>query len=255
MARTLMIFPKRNKTFRIGVKSGQARSNVWRVSTRKSEVYLTLGETKAEKFSFHSSGICRHAFTAEFGSPPGMDDRVMTRWRRAPIPPSNVGKKTSVLEVAFPTDFLSTAFPEVQEQVHWLPAAPEGQSTHIDFSISADGPQTVQPLVEQGHGVPIAAFALEDNSWFYVVSFQSAFKGQEIRIPRTGKRNFDFVIARHDEMKTGRPIRLLVMSNPSDGDKMIAWEYGAFRADPDAVFEVEGTISPDKVFHSTWQTS
>jgi hypothetical protein len=250
-----MIVPRRNKPFRIAVRSGAARSNVWRISTRKSEVYLTVGETKAEKFSFHSSGICRHAFTAEFGAPAGMNDRVMTRWRRAPIPPPNVEKAATVLEVAFPTDFLSTAFPEVHQEVHWLPAAPEGCSTHLAFVFSADPAQTVQPLVARGQGELLAAFELENHNWFYVVCFQSAFKGQEIRLPSAGTRRFDLVIARRDAANTGRPVRVLVMSTPTDGDKMVAWEYGAIRADPDADIAVDGTISADKIYHATWKNS
>jgi hypothetical protein len=248
-----MIIPKRNTPFRIAVRSGAARSNVWRVSARKSEVYLTVGETKAEKFSFHSSGICRHAFTAEFGTPSGMNDRVMTRWKRAPIPPPNVEKAASVLEVAFPTDFLSTAFPDVNQEVHWLPAAPEGNSAHLDFLFSADPPQTVQPLVARGKGRLIAVFSLENRNWFYVVGFESSFRGQEMRLPSAGKRGFDLVTARRDATNSGRPVRVLVMSNPADGDKMVAWEYGAIRADPDAAFDVDGTLSADRIFHATWR--
>ncbi len=249
-----MIIAKRNKTFRLAVRSGAARSNVWRISTRKSEVYLTVGETKAEKFSFHSSGICRHAFAAEFGAPSGMNDRLITRWKRAPIPPPNIQKAASVLEVAFPSDFLSTAFPEVHEEVHWLPAAPEGQSTHIEFLFSSDQPQTVQPLVELGPRELLVAFVLENGTWFYIVHFESAFKGQEMRLPNAGKRSFDLVITRRDVMNSGRPVRVLVMSNPADGDQMVAWEYGAVRADPDAAFDVDGTLSADRIFHATWRS-
>jgi hypothetical protein len=249
-----MIIPKRNKPFRIAVRSGTARSNVWRISTRKNEVYLTAGEAKAEKFSFHSSGVCRHAFTSEFGAPSGMNDRVMTRWQRAPIPPPNTEKGASVLEVAFPTDFLSTAFPEVHQEVHWLPAAPEGHSTNLAFVFSADQPPTVQQLVARGQGELLTAFELENRSWFYVVCFQSDFRGQEMRLPGAGKRAFDLVITRRDTTNSGRPVRLLIMSTPSDGDKMMAWEYGAVGADPDAAFEVDGTLTTQRIFHATWRS-
>src|SRR5580692_4015376 len=42
----------------------------------------------------------------EFGVPPGMQDRVVTLWKRADIPPPNTRKACSVLEVTLPTDFL-----------------------------------------------------------------------------------------------------------------------------------------------------
>jgi hypothetical protein len=85
------------------------------------------------------------------------------------------------------------------------------------------------------------------------VHFQSAFKGQEIRLPSAGKRSFDFLIARRDPTNSGRPVRILVMSTPVDGDKMAAWEYGAVKVDPDAVFDVDGSLSTDRIFHSTWR--
>ena len=40
-----------------------------------------------EKFSFHASGICRHAFTEEEGPGDGEMDRVLQRWQReVPVP-------------------------------------------------------------------------------------------------------------------------------------------------------------------------
>jgi hypothetical protein len=125
----------------------------------------------------------------------------------------------------------------------------------LDFVFSADQPKTVQPLVARGQGELIAAFELANCSWFYVVCFQSAFRGQELRLPSAGKRGFDLVITRHDTTNTGRPVRVLVMSNPTDGDKMVAWEYGAIRADPGDAIAVDGTLSADKIFHATWKNS
>ena len=57
-------------------RPGGARSNLWRVFSRKSDVYLITsgpGE-KIEKLSFHEFGICRKAFTREYGTPPGLAD-------------------------------------------------------------------------------------------------------------------------------------------------------------------------------------
>jgi len=43
------------------------------------------------------------------------------------------------------------------------------------------------------------------------------------------------------------------MSKPGDGDKMVAWEYGAFKSEPGANYSVDGTLTPQQVYHSTWQ--
>jgi hypothetical protein len=62
------------------------RSSVWRIWTNKNEVYAahrTLAHI--EKLSFHSSGICRRAFTNEQGTTTTMTDRVIDKWRRAEV--------------------------------------------------------------------------------------------------------------------------------------------------------------------------
>ncbi len=74
-----------------------------------------------------------------------------------------------------------------------------------------------------------------------------------MRMPAAGNRKFDFLIALEDASRSGRSIRILVMSSPRDGDKMIAWEYGASKCEPGAVHAVDGTLTSQKIFHSTWQ--
>jgi hypothetical protein len=73
---------KKNPRVRLAIgEPGSRRSNFWRVAARKSDVYVSTGGGAPVKFSLHESGICRDAFTGEFGVPPGMQDRVVTRWR------------------------------------------------------------------------------------------------------------------------------------------------------------------------------
>jgi hypothetical protein len=196
----MRILGKRDRILRLAIGDTEnRRSNVWRIAARKSDVYVTCGGAAPAKFSFHESGICRDAFTGEFGVPPGMNDRVMTRWRRADIPPPNTGKACSVLEVAIPTDFLSTGLgASPSKPIYWLDAAAPGQSKCIEMFFSADAPDVAAPLIHQGQRTAIGAFPLQNGTWFYVTSHEIVFSGQEIRIPATGNRPFDFLITRED---------------------------------------------------------
>jgi hypothetical protein len=74
-----------------------------------------------------------------------------------------------------------------------------------------------------------------------------------MRIPATEQRKFDFVITRRDPAL--RSVRVLVMNKPGDGDKMVAWEYGAIKSEAGDDYQVEGTLTPSKVYHSmSWET-
>ena len=58
--------------FAVGKPQGP-RGNVWRLWTRKNDVYISAWAlTSVQKISLHESGVWRHAFTAEHfskGSP------------------------------------------------------------------------------------------------------------------------------------------------------------------------------------------
>lgn len=192
------------------------------IAAYKSDVYVICGGAAPAKFSFHESGICRDAFTKEFGAPPGMQDRVMTRWNRADIPPPNMGRACSVLEVAFPTDFLSTGMEVPPKPTYWLEAAAPGQSKCVELFFSSDGPEVVEALLQPAQRTAIAALPLENRSWFYVTSHTIDFPGQEMRIPAVGNRKCDFLIKRQGVSPSSRSVRILVMNSPGDGDKMVA---------------------------------
>lgn len=250
----MKILGKSNQRLRLAIGDPEnRRSNLWRITAYKSDVYVTCAGTLPVKFSFHKSGICRDAFTGEFGVPPGMQDRVMTRWKRADIPPPNTGKACSVLDVAFPTDFLSAGLEVPSKPIHWLDAAAPGQSKCVELFFSSDTPDVVDALLQPAQRTAIAAFPLENRSWFYVTSHTIDFPGQEMRIPAAGKRKSDFLIKRQDVSPSSRSLRILVTSKPGDGDKMVAWEYGASLCEPGDSHAVDGAITPQQVYHSTWQ--
>lgn len=246
----------RNRRLRIAVGAQEnRRSNLWRVAVRKSDVYVSTGGAAPIKFSFHESGICRDAFTSEFGIPPGMEDRAMKKWKRAEVPPANTEQACSVLEVVVPTDFLSSNLQvPPNKEICWVDAAPPGRSTSFEMFFSADPPDVAEPLMQRGQRNPIAAIRLDNGTWFYVASHQIEFAGQATRIPAAGNRKFDYLIAPDEDKAHKRSARILLTSSPQDGDKLIAWEYGASRVEAGTDFPVDGTLTPHRIFHSTsWE--
>jgi hypothetical protein len=164
--RQMKIVGKKNPRLRLAIGDAEnRRSNLWRVAVRKSDVYVSTGGGAPAKFSFHESGICRDAFTGEFGVPPGMQDRVMTRWRHAEIPPRDTGKACSVLEIVIPNDFLSAGLSVPAKEICWIDAAAVGRSKCIELFFSADGPDVAEPLIQQGQRTPIAGIHLENGCW------------------------------------------------------------------------------------------
>jgi hypothetical protein len=65
------------------------------------------------------------------------------------------------------------------------------------------------------------------------------------------------LITREDIPSSERSIRILVMSKPGDGDKMVAWEYGAFKSEPGADYAVDDTLTPPREYiriHCAWNS-
>jgi hypothetical protein len=247
----LKIIVKKNAKFRFSVGDPEnRRSHIWSVAARRSDVYVSSGGPSPTKFSFHKSGICRDAFTSEHGAPEGMQDRVVKRWRRAETPPPNTGGASAVLDIIIPTDFLSDGLIVPEKEIFWIAAAPIAQSTCVRMFYSADEPMVAQPLIWQAQLTPIAGILLENGEWFYLAGQETQFSGQEIRIPAAGNRAEDLLIKRNGFQAT-RWGRIILFNYPQDGERQIAWEYGAFKCSPQTIVPVDGAFSSPQVFHSS----
>jgi hypothetical protein len=118
------------------------------IATARDDVYAfhrTMGGI--EKISFHTSGICRRAFTEQYGAPEGMADRVILRWNRAQIAPAGSNTLTRLLSVSFSTSHLSTAAVPANKPVLWLAAAPPGRSRSLAAAV------TQEPAAPLSNGV------------------------------------------------------------------------------------------------------
>jgi hypothetical protein len=145
-----------------------------------------------------------------------------------PTPPAGQQKGTKVLEVAFPTDYLSTAVEPPKKKTKWIVPAPAGMSIILECFFTNDAEEVVRSFAAPGRSLQMYV-RLPKGDAFCATTFQSDFAGQDFSIPKSHGHEEDFVILRNDPDAQGRPVRVSMFDNPKDGDPMVMWEYGAVR--------------------------
>lgn len=217
----------------VGTKTGP-QSSVWIIWSRRDEVYAAhRARAGTEKFSFHSSGICRQAFTAEYGRPPSVDDRAIQKWTRAPTPPAGLGQRSRVLSVVTPTDTLSSVKPrDVPDKINWLP--PRALSATI-FEVGFTN-EREDVAIEAFRAVPdetlLAYHRLPCGEAVIISAGHSSWLEPNFTIPAGEHEVRDAVIANVDPHATGRPLRVSLLGTARDGEVLMCWEFGAFYAAP-----------------------
>ena len=217
---------------RLGVRSVEGLvSLIWRLfATKKEDVYFAVRTMAGVmKYSFHQSGICRYAFTVEYGTPPTLDDRAMYRWKRAALAELGGGRLSRVLLLAFPTDFLSNprAAEQTNNKVTWMDAAPAGGATYLSISFTAEP----RPAVEEAYrtnGIRILNHtALASGIHLLIDYYHADWQNADLSMPGDGKVA-DMLFSSQDPDKTGRPVRLVFGSTPKNGDALHIRELGGF---------------------------
>src|SRR3569833_2493819 len=127
-------------------------SSQWRLwITSPGDVYLTtrsMGGVK--KYSFHQSGICRDAFTTEYGVPKTMADRAISRWKRAQTPLAGGGGASSVALIAFTTDFLSRSTTQTKK-TNKKNTAQTGGATNLEKAFTFESEAFVLSAFQGNH--------------------------------------------------------------------------------------------------------
>jgi hypothetical protein len=211
---------------------GGPKSSIWRLSTYKADVYLLNGADRSSKLSFHGSGICRKAFTREFGIPPGLQDRVYAKWKRAKTPPVGSGQGSCVLEIAFPTDFLSTDTVVHKKTLTWIEPAPAHRATVLEMIYTSESEKELLRQLDPLHRSLVIYARLTSGEGFAVLRSVADFPGETFRVPANHHAASDLIFSPRDPWKSGRPIRFTAYSRPCDGDRMTVWEYGGYKATP-----------------------
>lgn len=227
-----------------------ARSCIWRVWSSRNEVYACLNSLGGiEKLSFHSGGICRKAFTSERGAPEGLSDRKILEWKRQTTPLAGTGSGTCVLEICFPTDFLSRVAEPSTKCLTWIEPAPPQSATVLEFFFTKEPEENIRSSTENVRTVTYTT--LPNGESFVVRKRFAVFPGEEFIVPASHHANEHFIFSADDPQSTGRPYRMVVFSRPNDGDRLSAWEYGGFKKNVTDRDETNGgsmTFSRQQVF-------
>lgn len=224
------------------------RSSVWRGFSNGDDVYLTTsGMAGIQKFSFHRSGICRCAYTKEEGAAEGETDRVLHRWKReAPV---SAGKILQVLTARFPSDYLSTALPAERKAVEWIPPAPAGSATCVDFAFSGAGEEMTRKMAETTGRTIVSFTDLPSGEAFVLTWFHAPWHRESFVVPGLFGQPGQYVISKSDPFGSGRPTRFTWFIEPTnEWPIMTVDEFGTYSATLDAKFsEPMGFFTPQKV--------
>ena len=216
---------------RFGIRTAEGlESSLWRLwIARAGDVYLAVrSHAGVSKYSFHRSGICRSAFTAEHGTPRAMTDRAMFKWRRSPTPPRGVGTASRVAWLIFPTDFLSRPRPHKPGDVLWIPAAPANHAAHLELCYTSETQDAVVRAFEKaGHHRLVSFTDLTDGDAFFMSCSYGRLEPATLVSPAARGSVFpDLLFSPDDPTNSGRPIRIILGPTPKDGDALVLFELG-----------------------------
>jgi hypothetical protein len=200
-------------------------SGLWKFwITKAGDVYLA-GRSMGgiEKYSFHVSGICRHAFTSEHGIPATMTDRAMSKWRRAAIPPNGVSR---VAWMAFPTDHLLPGPKEHPSKTHIFPAAPRGMATYVDLGFVTDSETVVHESFAVRKERNLVHYVSLPNGEAFILYWYFAEWNEHVRT-LTGEKQ-DIVFGGDSEDWIGPFVRVCFSPTPKDGDAIQISEQGGY---------------------------
>ena len=204
----------------------------WRLwITSQGDVYLASRSMAAvEKYSFHWSGICRHAFTKEHGPGRTMQDRVLQKWKRVETPMEGAGQASRVAWMAFPTDYLSRLVIKDAGKIHWIAAAPPGGAAYVDLAFTAESEGSVRAALGSSEKTLVSYTALSPEEAFIIFTYHSDWENKDISSPtKPGSIFPDLLFSPNDPGDTGRPVRACIQSHPSDGDAVHIQEIGGYR--------------------------
>jgi hypothetical protein len=215
-----------NERLMVGTPEGP-RSNVWRLHSRRNDVYVTTGGIGKQKFSFHASGKCRQAYHE---LPPSLPDRAIARWWRMPTPePNGTGKASCVLQVGIPTDLLSTRTAPLKAMT-WVAPAPIGMATVLEMIFTREAEGDLAAAMTASQRTIVCQSKLPSGETFLVLSRHATWEQPDFYMPASQHVGEDFLFTKDDPDKTGRPVRLAMFNSPKDFDSMVGWEFGGYRA-------------------------
>jgi len=206
-------------------------SSIWRLwATKHGDIYLTTkGMGGIHKYSFHQSGICRSAFTSEYGPPKTMSDRAIHKWKKTPTPSTGSNNYSRLAWIAFPTNFLSRQTQDERKKISWIEAAPENKATYLELAIVAETEKHVKHHMSPDRHLVLFAALPNDESLMVLYSYEE-WENKDLSSPSAPGSIFpDLLFSENDPKDTGRPIRILFGPEPSDNEALLLQELGGFK--------------------------
>jgi hypothetical protein len=187
-----------------------------------------------QKYSFHQTGICRKAFTSQHGTPPGLNNRALYEWRRTPTPATGVRLYTRAAWLAIPTDYLSRPREGgISKQISWLPAAPSGQATLIEFAYTRETEADVREAFDRCGTRSLVGFhTLDGGESFFTAFYHQTWINKDFVSPAAGASKLPTLLfSARDPLDLGRPYRIVISRKPADNGAALIEEYGGYALD------------------------
>jgi hypothetical protein len=152
------------RPIRLAVGEPRRRSSIWRVwaNRNNADVYIAARVFGGiQKFSLHASGDWRYQWTStQYATEFGADNRIIDQWTR---PADRAHGHTTGLSIWVPHGHLDDVEDDgedgLEDDVFFVPEAPEGHLAGMHVTVSAPDRQEIQ----MRRVVPLAGFVLAPN--------------------------------------------------------------------------------------------
>lgn len=206
----------------------QCFSGQWRLwITRHGDIYLAnRADAGARKFSFHRSGVCRYASTAQFGNPPGQSDRVLQRWQRPHIPMAGSKRYARLAWIAVPTDYLSRGSPKQRKHEVFVPPAAPGHAVVVEVALTNDRRVTIEQVFDARPERGLCLYSpVFDSVSAFVCWSQGTWENDDFRVPPShGLPGYRFLASEAEHPH--RPIRFATIRRTANFESLIVTEVG-----------------------------
>ena len=242
--------PRPSIRFAVGDPAGR-HSTTWNVWAHGNEVYAsssTMGGV--EKYSFHSSTICRRAFTEEHKLPASMEDRLLQRWNRAATVPAGRSEAVALLSLVIPEACLSPHLTKSRKKPKWIAAPEAGNAITIQLLLTREAVGDLEAMLPANHSL-IWTAALPNGETLAIRTFQHPWDGNDVVLPANMAAERDLVLPRIFADEPPRSVAFLLFLQPEEA---VVFQLSGFWADAGqglVLFPSADTITRANVIQST----
>lgn len=205
-----------NFKIRLGVGIAEGRHSAeWAIFSTGNELYAchrTSGHI--EKFSFHSSCICRRAYVDGRRLPSTMSDRVLHKWIRAETPHVGASQAVAVLTVVFPEGHLTPDLLGSSSRTVWLPTPKKGQASVMQLLFTRETEYDVVRLLGERHVV--AYHRLPNGEAVVVRNWVSEFEERDLIVEASRGEGRDLVLPSGFEGGIRRSVSFTTYAQPDE---------------------------------------